>query len=114
MWKKCAFWMVALNLLVAVGMWAYDCSIPWVISVFGGLCISECVAKLTFHLFFSNLDDYLDALHFRFKPDFFSWIDGNLWEDRKATWKMRLYHLLVLLAGGGAGYLLYCFLENTW
>jgi hypothetical protein len=78
---------------------------PW--CIIAGVFIGLLVAWSTFHWFFRDSGDYFESWKFRFKPDLFSLFDGELWEDWKATVKLNLYHLLALLAGIGAYFLLH-------
>ena len=95
MWKIC---LIVNSLTVGV-LWWFDCSNILIISVLAGLLVAECMARLTFHLFFSCREDYEEAWHYHFKWDIFSLIDGELWDDWVASFKLSVYHTLILLFG---------------
>ncbi|MCQ2397164.1 MAG: hypothetical protein MJ106_05660 [Lentisphaeria bacterium] len=69
--------------------------------IMAGMIVAEIVARVTFHFFFQSLDDYGEAWRYRCKWDIFSLIDGELWDDMKASFILWAYHTLALLAGIG-------------
>ena len=94
------FWIsLILDVAVGLGLWCHDKPVLFIVSVLGGLVTSELVARWSFHLFFHDRHDYGEAWKYSWKPDLFSWIDGELMDDWWASWKLGAYHSLVVMSG---------------
>lgn len=47
-----------------------------------------------YRLFFQDLDEFLQAIFYWFKPDMWSWLDGEFMEDFWAELKLGLFFAL--------------------
>lgn len=94
------FWIFAiLDIILGIVLMYVNDSLAMPVSIMGGVIVAEIVAWTSFHVFFNDMTDYYQAWRYRNKWDLFSWLDGELWEDWKAEWKLSLYHLLVMGSG---------------
>ena len=49
------------------------------------------VYYLLYRLIYRDAQEFLDAIYFWFKPDLWSWMDGEYWEDAWAEMKLGLF-----------------------
>ena len=56
-------------------------------------------AVATWKPFFGNMDGFREAIHYYFKPDLFSWLDGEYIKDWRASVKFISWILLSGIIG---------------
>lgn len=95
----CGFTII--DVIVASALYFMDVDFKEAFCIMAGVIVAEIVARVTFHFFFNSMDDYSEAWRYRIKWDIFSLIDGELWDDWKASFILGLYHTIALLAGIG-------------
>ena len=76
------------------------------LAVIGGIVVGTLTLGLLWRPIFGDLETFNQCVAYAFKPDLFSWLDGNLLEDYAATWRFQIWLLPGLAAGFGTYWLL--------
>jgi len=61
-------------------------------------------------LFFDTWYEFWDCIKFWFKPDCWSWVDGEYWDDVRAEFKLGMF----FVACGGLVYGEYCLILKSF
>jgi hypothetical protein len=68
------------------------------------------VYYLLYRLFYRDFDEFMEAIRFWLKPDLWSWIDGEYWDDVMASMKLGIFFSLCSGAVMGEAYLVATYL----
>jgi hypothetical protein len=79
---------------------------PYAVLVLSLAVVNIPVYYLLYRLFYRDAQEFLDALYFWVKPDLWSWMDGEYWEDVWAEMKLGLFVAVCSGAVMGEAYLL--------
>ena len=94
-------WFAIIDVILAAALYFLGVDFNMAFCIMAGVIVAEIIARMTFHLFFHSMDDYCEAWRYKAKWDIFSMIDGELWDDWKASFILGVYHTIALLAGVG-------------